>query len=88
MHHFSRYAEEQEIQTNLCSAKGVMVLTTVIANILHTRWDALLIHDFLYWVENMLMFVDACCRMLLLECMCAQNIQSVTAVGQMCQEMV
>ena len=88
LHHFSRYVEEQEIQTSLCSAKGVMVLTTVTANILHTRWDALHIHDFLSLVENMLIFVHACCRMFLLGFMYAQNILSVTAVGQTCQEMV
>ena len=35
---FFRYAEEQEIQTSLCSARGVMVLTIVTASILHTRW--------------------------------------------------
>lgn len=35
---FFRYAEEQEIQTSLCSARGVMVLTIVTVSILHTRW--------------------------------------------------
>ncbi|EXB32768.1 Histone-lysine N-methyltransferase MLL4 [Morus notabilis] len=36
---FVRYAEELEILTNLCSVKGVMVLTIVTANILHIRWN-------------------------------------------------
>jgi hypothetical protein len=34
---FVRSAVEQEILTSSCSAKGVMLLTIVIANILHTR---------------------------------------------------
>lgn len=80
---FFRYAEEQEIQTSLCSAKGVMALTIVTASILHTRWGALYLYlIFIFWLGNMLIFVDDLCRIFLLDLMCALNIHSVTAVGQ------